>query len=594
MRNALYAIMLIALCAPALNASVPPTMNYQGILTTAAGIPVPDGAYDVTFAIYNSPTSALVRWTETQTLTTVDGLFNTVLGSVIPIPDTAVMDTAAYLEIAVETDPPLSPRTKLTSNAFSIVSSAVLGEGPILIEHEDVASGTQSSFSLDVKPEGGTGKNIRKNITITLPSSNESVELEEIVGLSGTAKSAVAIPAFMKNARKAKTAEAAESRESLDIDSGYVHSISIELPGDTLQMLDIASATGTSAAVAIPAFMKNARKAKTAEATTSREILDIDSGYAKIVTFTTLTDTMESIESINPSGGSTKAAVAIPAFMKNARKAKTAEAVSMREILDTDSGYAEVAKLEYPNLKSTVEHGARQTKEHVLLARQVGGTSSQSHRSLELQTNDDEVGAMWHFANPADDSSEIDVAIDDIEQRITLATKLVGGTKWKNIVLKRGLAATEMTLSHVAAGPSNVIQARVDAAGGARLGINTATPTLGFQLVGSGCYTGTFGVCSDERYKENITTLVDPIQSVDRLRGVSFEWKRSEFPDHNFPEGEQVGLIAQEVEKVVPGAVNTDSKGYKSVDYAKLVPLLIEAVKEQQRQIEELKQLVTQ
>jgi hypothetical protein len=614
-------------------------MNYQGILTTAAGLPVPDGAYDVTFAIYNSPTSALARWTETQTLTTVDGLFNTVLGSVTPIPDTAVMDTAAYLEIAVESDPPLSPRTKLTSNAFSYVSSALLGAGPINLEHEDVASGTTSAFSVDVKPSGGAGKKVTRKVDVATPSLDEFLEFEEVMSLSDAAKSAVAIPAFMKNARKAKTAEAASSRESLDIDSGYVHSINIELPGDTLQMLDIASASGTSAAVAIPAFMKNARKAKTAEATTSREILDIDSGYVKIVKFTTLTDTMESIESINPSGGSTKAAVAIPAFMKNARKAKTAEAASLREILDIDSGYAEVAKLEFPNLKSTVEHGARQTKEHVLLARQVG--ASVDH-SLELMTEnagpsivmtrngtaadpqDDGVvvlsgnlpgatamsmassktssvssySASAAHAGGTDlellrgngsDTSQIELSANDTEQSITMSTSSSAAPKWPNITLKRGLTATEMTLSHLAAGSTSVIKGIVDGVGGARLGINTGTPSMALQIVGSGCYTGTFGVCSDRRYKKDIATLEDPLDVISRLRGVNFEWRQSDYPEQKFPDGKQIGLIAQEVEDVVPGIVATDVNGYKSVDYAKLVPILLEAVKAQQREIDDLK-----
>ena len=54
-------------------------------------------------------------------------------------------------------------------------------------------------------------------------------------------------------------------------------------------------------------------------------------------------------------------------------------------------------------------------------------------------------------------------------------------------------------------------------------------------------------------------------------------------------EGTQLGVIAQEVEAVVPEVVYTDDKGFKSVDYIKLTPVLIEAIKEQQKEIEELK-----
>ncbi len=60
------------------------------------------------------------------------------------------------------------------------------------------------------------------------------------------------------------------------------------------------------------------------------------------------------------------------------------------------------------------------------------------------------------------------------------------------------------------------------------------------------------------------------------------------FPSH----GRQVGLIAQEVEEVLPEAVGKSPDGYKTVDYEKLVPVLVEAIKEQQKQIDELRSLL--
>jgi Chaperone of endosialidase len=65
------------------------------------------------------------------------------------------------------------------------------------------------------------------------------------------------------------------------------------------------------------------------------------------------------------------------------------------------------------------------------------------------------------------------------------------------------------------------------------------------------------------------------------------------FPEWKFENGKQYGLIAQEVEKVFPEMVHTISdKGFKGVDYMKLVPVLVESIKEQQQQIEELKKMV--
>ncbi len=90
---------------------------------------------------------------------------------------------------------------------------------------------------------------------------------------------------------------------------------------------------------------------------------------------------------------------------------------------------------------------------------------------------------------------------------------------------------------------------------------------------------------SDERYKRNIQPLQQSLDKVTHLTGVSFEWKTDEYSGRGFKEGRQIGLIAQDVEKVFPELVLTDSKGYKAIEYDKLASVLIEAVKEQQKEI---------
>lgn len=88
----------------------------------------------------------------------------------------------------------------------------------------------------------------------------------------------------------------------------------------------------------------------------------------------------------------------------------------------------------------------------------------------------------------------------------------------------------------------------------------------------------------DIRYKTNIQELTDALDIVLKLRGVRHDWKQN-FADKNFPEGTVLSLIAQEVEPYVPEVVRTGQDGYKSVDYTKLTPLLIEAIQSQQEQI---------
>lgn len=94
---------------------------------------------------------------------------------------------------------------------------------------------------------------------------------------------------------------------------------------------------------------------------------------------------------------------------------------------------------------------------------------------------------------------------------------------------------------------------------------------------------------SDERLKTNRQPIAGAVTALARMEGFYFEWLKSGPDGESMPEGTQIGLSAQQVEKVFPEAVETDSDGYKHLDYAELVPVLVNAIKEQQRDIEELR-----
>ncbi|MFG1499620.1 tail fiber domain-containing protein [Halobacteriovorax sp. XZX-3] len=116
------------------------------------------------------------------------------------------------------------------------------------------------------------------------------------------------------------------------------------------------------------------------------------------------------------------------------------------------------------------------------------------------------------------------------------------------------------------------------------VGILTTTPSGSFALDVNGSVRGTaaFDSTSDERLKKKVTSISSEISILDKLSlldGVYFEWRKDEFPQKNFKEGRDIGVIAQNVEKVFPEAVSRDENGYLSVAYAKLVAPLIEAVK---------------
>ena len=111
------------------------------------------------------------------------------------------------------------------------------------------------------------------------------------------------------------------------------------------------------------------------------------------------------------------------------------------------------------------------------------------------------------------------------------------------------------------------------------------------NLTVTGSVTASCGllICSDARYKKNITSLDNSLDNILKVKGLRYDLRQAEFPEKNFSEKNQIGFIAQDLEKIFPEMVFTDEKGYKSVDYGRLTPVLVEAVKEQQKQIDDLK-----
>jgi len=106
------------------------------------------------------------------------------------------------------------------------------------------------------------------------------------------------------------------------------------------------------------------------------------------------------------------------------------------------------------------------------------------------------------------------------------------------------------------------------------------------QVYGSGgaWLAGSWTEASDKRLKKNITSLTGALDKIKQIRGVNYNWI-----DEGRDSAEQIGFIAQEIEQVFPQLVKANSKGVKGVAYSHLVPVLVEALKEQQQQMEELK-----
>jgi hypothetical protein len=179
---------------------------------------------------------------------------------------------------------------------------------------------------------------------------------------------------------------------------------------------------------------------------------------------------------------------------------------------------------------------------------------------------------------------------------------VVAAENWTDTANGSAVAFTTTAL-----GTSEDGEARMVIMPDGKVGIGTFTefPTLGDKLqvfgdirVGTsgtnGCInnfagTGLIGTCSsDRRLKKNITLFGPMLDRLTSLQPVHYFWRASEFPKRHFGNEQNYGLVAQDVEAVLPELVKTDSEGYKAVDYSKLPLLTIQAVKELNQKVKDL------
>jgi hypothetical protein len=181
-------------------------------------------------------------------------------------------------------------------------------------------------------------------------------------------------------------------------------------------------------------------------------------------------------------------------------------------------------------------------------------------------------------ASPANDATTASSG------RITLIgadTKATLGSTTANAYMTAiGSSASVTTVNTIvlgrSAGQDNVVIGQ-DSAGGKLFYVN-----------GSAGGSGNWNAISDIRYKMNITPVVNAINTIKSLQGVHYDFNRAAWPDKNFETNRQLGFIAQQIEPFVPEVVSTDTLGYKSVQYAQVVALLAEGIKEQQLVLQHL------
>jgi hypothetical protein len=147
-------------------------------------------------------------------------------------------------------------------------------------------------------------------------------------------------------------------------------------------------------------------------------------------------------------------------------------------------------------------------------------------------------------------------------------------------------AITNVANASLVIGTNNTTRVTITNGGAMGLGV-TPTNTLGRFEASNDIVAYS---SSDKNWKKNVKNIDSPLEKLSQINGVEFDWIEDE-PVHG-NKGHDIGVIAQEIEQVLPEIVQTRESGMKAVQYDKIIPLLIESIKEQQKQIDELKELV--
>jgi hypothetical protein len=153
-RNAVWLAWLFLFSTSMTRAEVAPTqINFQGLLSDGSGNPIANSNRSVQFTLYDAPSGGSALWAETLTVSTDGaGRFNKILGQVHSLFGSFFSDTIRFLGIRVESDPEMTPRTRITSDAYSLRTRTVNGAfGGVLAG----ASGTGAELSWD----NGSGQN---------------------------------------------------------------------------------------------------------------------------------------------------------------------------------------------------------------------------------------------------------------------------------------------------------------------------------------------------------------------------------------------------------------------------------------------------
>ena len=614
-------------------------ISYQGRLTDDGGNPV-TGTPSMTFAIYDG--GSVSKWTETHpTIQVNEGLFNVILGSQTALPDSVFTGEDRYLGITVGGDPEISPRTLFTSAPSAAVAKKVAGdittgEGEMMLRS---STGADSAIVFSA-----TGIAHLMKINWAIPPDDQRPGLElgsdansNFMRVNWSVPPDDQVPAF--EVLSDGVAESIEMRLSMPPDD-IMPEIGFSVD-QTVTAFNMNSPTGglnpdfkiqtTATGGPSMSFFDDVGKVMGVEPSPFNEgfsmrlidpgddergLLEIAGNHVTDEASIHLIDPGDDEKYLSISGiPSTGASI----YMFNPQPEPPARALIFQSEQEAGASFKMFNSLMADPLLPEISLEVGLTSNVFTMGFQT--QSGDLRPGVEL-TSDANTASILIGSGPNIASQNlISLLTDNTEARIGIGTdapseplvigKDVGSYGGNRLVIgddeagvSTGLVMGEddnsrgwflwnvddnyLDIGTKEAGTSygNTMTIRSD-----QVGIKTTSPNYDLDVRGT-IGNNTTLYHSDKRWKRDIQKLNGSLDRVMKLQGVQYKWKQDKYPEMNFPNGEQIGLIAQDVEEVIPEVVDESADGYKSIDYAKLVSVLIESIKEQQEQIKALSKRV--